>query len=467
MDLVQHLGISPTGALPRLTRQVHLQLIANGLTPVTGAFEVLAESQGLLDQFLERGRLLADQRCPADQRIEAFLASYFRDTTIPWPLRLPDQTLVLHRHGLAKELSLPERGDEFASELLTSFRVRNGVLHNPKSDRRTTEGTFHVAEGGLPVPGDKKSVPKEVFAAMFHHAMNPPADAMVLPFTAACGLAGPEVSQTAGPAKPQAASAPARSFVSLLLRPIVCPEVPGSAPRRRRWRSASSRPAVWSAISISSNRSSATPAIRSCPRTMPGWTSSIGPATPAASSSRRISRISRRKQLGLPHVEQATERQRRDGMCWKERDEKYNDGDAFKLTCRTDAGVIVTLIADNYYGYCKKEVKTQISYAANLLRQRRGRTRRRRDRVRQLQLRRRVSVPTAAARNGRTFADVVRDYGALMDVQARGLRDRPQFPDLIYIPEDAARQRHAGRQVWWTATAARNRRFRCCPARST
>ena len=28
--------------------------------------------------------------------------------------------------------------------------------------------------------------------------------------------------------------------------------------------------------------------------------------------------------------------------------------------------MIVTLLADNYYGYCKKEVKTQISYAANL-----------------------------------------------------------------------------------------------------
>ena len=44
----------------------------------------------------------------------------------------------------------------------------------------------------------------------------------------------------------------------------------------------------------------------------------------------------------------------------------YNDGSAFKLTCRTSAGVIVTIIADNYYGYCKKEVKTQVSYAANL-----------------------------------------------------------------------------------------------------
>ena len=28
--------------------------------------------------------------------------------------------------------------------------------------------------------------------------------------------------------------------------------------------------------------------------------------------------------------------------------------------------MIVTVIADNYFGYCKKEVKTQISYSANL-----------------------------------------------------------------------------------------------------
>ena len=46
--------------------------------------------------------------------------------------------------------------------------------------------------------------------------------------------------------------------------------------------------------------------------------------------------------------------------------EFYNNGGAFKLTCRDETGVIVTLIADNYFGYCKKEVKTQISYSANL-----------------------------------------------------------------------------------------------------
>src|SRR5688500_11796417 len=53
-------------------------------------------------------------------------------------------------------------------------------------------------------------------------------------------------------------------------------------------------------------------------------------------------------------------------MYWSKPDEKYNNCHAFKLTCRGAAGVMVTLIADNYFGYCKKEVKTQIGYSANL-----------------------------------------------------------------------------------------------------
>ncbi len=73
-----------------------------------------------------------------------------------------------------------------------------------------------------------------------------------------------------------------------------------------------------------------------------------------------------KESVGLPHWDKASERQRRDGMCWKDKSELYNNGGAFKLTCRDESGVIVTLIADNYFGYCKKEVKTQISYAANL-----------------------------------------------------------------------------------------------------
>ena len=31
--------------------------------------------------------------------------------------------------------------------------MKQGVLHNPRSDRRTTQGIFHIVEGGLPIPG--------------------------------------------------------------------------------------------------------------------------------------------------------------------------------------------------------------------------------------------------------------------------------------------------------------------------
>jgi hypothetical protein len=92
-----------------------------------------------------------------------------------------------------------------------------------------------------------------------------------------------------------------------------------------------------------------------------------------------------KKELGMPHVSEATERQKRDGQCWETEDERYNGGQAFKLCLRDARGVIATVIADNYFGYCKKEVKTQISYSANLLRQRRGGARRRRRRVPGLQ----------------------------------------------------------------------------------
>ena len=53
-------------------------------------------------------------------------------------------------------------------------------------------------------------------------------------------------------------------------------------------------------------------------------------------------------------------------MCWQQEDELYNDGQPFKIVCRDMRGVIVTVIADNYFGYSKKEIKSQISYSANL-----------------------------------------------------------------------------------------------------
>ena len=167
-----------------------------------------------LSHFRETMRLLTNYLCPADQRIQAFLDRYLSGVDVDeggsrrGSIKLPGVTFVLDRAGGARALSLPPDRDEFVSDIVRSYRVRQGVLHNPKSDRRTTQGIFHVAEGGLPIPDDKEAVPKTTFARLLSAALNPPAEILRLPFT-------------------QGQPNEAECFVSLLLRPIVCPKVPG------------------------------------------------------------------------------------------------------------------------------------------------------------------------------------------------------------------------------------------------
>jgi len=74
----------------------------------------------------------------------------------------------------------------------------------------------------------------------------------------------------------------------------------------------------------------------------------------------------KKKDLGLPHVSDATDEQKSTGMCWESEDELYNNGTPFKITLRDKRGIMVTILADNYFGYCKKEVKTQIGLTANI-----------------------------------------------------------------------------------------------------
>jgi hypothetical protein len=156
-----------------------------------------------------------------------------------------------------------------------------------------------------------------------------------------------------------------------------------------------------------------------------------------------------KKSLGLPSFDQATERQKRDGMCWKAESECYNNGVAFKLTCRTSEGVIVTLIADNYYGYCKKEVKTQISFAANLL-----------GNVEEEHAGGAIAfasynlgdefVPDSrASSNPRTWADIAKDYADVMDIKPGGYGIDKTHTNLVYIPE-TARASLKRLEVFWT-----------------
>ena len=335
------------GLIPKaqLISYINVKLALLGCQPVT--IENAAESSDIVSilaaQYQEKDRLLGQYLCPADQRIQTFLYDYLQDVPVT---RLPLRTFTLDRAGMARLLSLPVDRDDFSSDIINSYRVKQGVLHNPKSDRRTTQGIFHVTEGGLPIPDDKLGVPKITFAKMLALALNPPRELMRLPFTST---------------QPQ----PAECFVSLLLRPIICPEVPGFTPEKtmevRFFAPGNLVSNLDFVESIFGNAGDPLLPQNDSGLDSEHWSGHTGCVILAPHLVRAT-----KKSVGLPQWDAATERQRRDGMCWKDEGELYNKGGAFKLTCRDESGVIVTIIADNYFGYCKKEVKTQISYAANL-----------------------------------------------------------------------------------------------------
>ena len=233
-----------------LFRYINLKLASLGqpTSHSTADPRALEIAGPLLRNYYQKDQVLGYRLCPADARIQDFLDAYLSDMMPQGAPRLPGNTFVLDRPGLARAMSLPPGKDTLASPYLQSYRVPQGILHNPSSDRRTTKGVFHIAEGGFPVPADKIAVPKRAFAALLAAALAPPPDVLTLPFTA------DQDDQV-------------RLFVSLLLRPLVCPAT-GRSPKRP-WRSASSRRPAWSAISISSKPSSATAAIRTFPKTTP------------------------------------------------------------------------------------------------------------------------------------------------------------------------------------------------------
>jgi hypothetical protein len=331
-----------------LVQYLQLKLAALGQPSARSPSDArfLQIARPLLRNHYEKERLLGSHLCPVDSRIQSFLEAYLADccaeTGVP---RLPASTFVLDRPGLARAMSLPPDSNSFSSPYLRSYRVPQGVLHNPSSDRRTTRGVFHIAEGGFPIPADKQAVPKRTFAALLAAALRSPRDVLTIPFTAA---------------QPE----PARLFVSLLLRPLVCPATDADPQRTMETRFFAPGSLVSNldfVESIFGNAGDPHLPENDAALDVAHWTGHTGCVILAP----HLVGIDK-STLGLPHVTQATARQKRDGMCWSDPHEIYNDGQAFKICARDHRGVMVTIIADNYYGYCKKEVKTQISYAANL-----------------------------------------------------------------------------------------------------
>ncbi|MBE9526872.1 MAG: hypothetical protein IME94_07835, partial [Proteobacteria bacterium] len=434
MDLIKSLGLqthlNPAEAeqeKKRIQLYINLKLHSSGLPACKSVDcdnDFFAIADDLLQSYREKSRLLSEHLCPVDQRIQDFLDEYLADSGSDNNPVLPSDTLILDQHGVSRELSLPVDGDYFESEFVKSYRVSQGVLHNTSRDRRTTAGSFHIAEGGLPVPWDKKAVPKIAYANLLQQALNPPQELLTIPFTST-------------------QQEKAHSFVSILLRPTVCPEIPNIDPTKTEAEKSMEirffAPGTLASNldfveSIFGNAGNPSLAENDAGLDIQHWVGHTGCVILAPHLVRM-----KKKDMGLPHIDDATERQKAEEMCWQEEDELYNNGQPFKLTARNKKGVIVTIVADNYFGYCKKEVKTQISYSTNLFglaeeehaggalafpRHNHGDE---------------FGKDTRTKDSTYKFSEVVEKYADIMDVQKEGYAIDKNFPQLIYVPESLLR----------------------------
>jgi hypothetical protein len=402
----------------RLIAYINIKLAGLGL-PIYSkegtAFVELASD--MLESTREKNRLLANYLPPVDQRIQNFIDSYLADLKLEKTPRIPSNSLVLDRYGMSREISLPPDGQQHISPTITSYRVRNGVLHNPANDKRTTEGVFHVAEGGLPIPPDKKAVPKLAFARLLEAAFNPPEELLELPFTAG---------------EPEKAHA----FLSLLMRPPVRPEVPGFSDERsmevRFFVPGSLAANIDFVESIFGNSGDPYVVDNDAALDPLHWSGTTGLVLLAT----HLTSL-KKKDLGLPEWSKATERQRKDGMAWKDPDEKYNDGKSFKLCARDERGVIISIIADNYFGYSKKEVKAQISYSANLLGLAEEEHAGGALVFPSYNLGTRFVPDTNLKSQGQSLDDVLEIMKGRVEFRPEGYAVDLTFPEIVYLPENA------------------------------
>ncbi len=425
---------TPQAAL-ELVQYLHLKLAALGQSSGKGLVGApfLQIASPLLRSHYQKERLLGKYLCPADTRIQSFLDEYLRDCCPEGAPRLPASTFVLDRAGLARTLSLPPDAHSFSSPYLRSYRVPQGVLHNPANDRRTTRGVFHIAEGGFPIPADKQAVPKRTFAALLAAALRPPSDVLTLPFTA-----GHEE--------------PARLFVSLLLRPLVCPATGADEAKSMETRFFAPGSLVSNldfVEAIFGNGGDPHLPENDAALDVAHWTGHTGCVilAPHLLGMKKAA-------LGLPHADDATDRQRRDGMCWRDPDELYNEGAAFKICCRDHRGVMVTILADNYYGYCKKEVKTQISFAANLFGLSEEEHAGGAIAFATYVLGQEFYADRTVSLRKATFEQAMQLLGPLVDRRPERYAIDRRFPDVYYVPEDSVLLVREG-FVRWKHSAAR------------
>lgn len=426
MELRKKLGIaygdmSPAVSSEERIKYINFKLAALGL-PIYESKGDVQESgayfiklfDGIIKDYKEKTRRVDVNEIGINRRVNTFLDDYFGDES--GTLRVIDEFFSLDQYGLAREMSLPPDGDVFINDYVSSYRIKQGILSNPVHDRRTTKGSFHIVEGGFAIPFDKKAVPKEVFAKLYQAAVNPPESLKILPFTS---------NQ----------DKKAKSFVSLYVKPIVSPGVPGVTKEKTMEVLFMVPGALVTNLdfveSVFGNASDPSSHLNNAGLDVESWSGHTGYIVLAPHLTQM-----KKKELGLPHVSEATERQKRDGMCYTDEDELYNDGVAYKITCRDHHGVCITLIADNYFGYSKKEIKTQLSFAANLY----GNVEEEHAGGTIAFPRKNIGEYYNALENtsleGYRFEEVKQNYASIMDVHPDNYGVDKHDPRVIYLPEN-------------------------------
>src|SRR5690242_7395945 len=117
MDWERKLGLTSDGSAvtpdrDSMVRSLVLRLSALGCdVPANlGAGELLHVGRDLFARYREQSRLLSDYLPPVDRRIQRFLDKQLGQIADIGPdpkPRLPSHTLILDRHGLARELAFP------------------------------------------------------------------------------------------------------------------------------------------------------------------------------------------------------------------------------------------------------------------------------------------------------------------------------------------------------------------------
>lgn len=314
----------------------------------------------LIQSMRANQQLIKDSYPPVDRRLQDFINKTFPTSLLPAgctdQLKLPSplRTFQIDKANVAFELACPFNANYYqAPNGDQNYRIPQGLLANPSSDKRSTVGTFHVCQGGAKISGDKLEVPLKTTVYMLAKALNPPKEDLELPFTANANK-----------------DSKAYCWTSVYLNP---PAIPGLS-------NEANQPHVKKLIEVRYFAPGAyvanlgfveqifcnagNPLISDLETINPINYSGVSCAIILAPFLTKITK----KECGLPHWDQATERQRRDGMCWKDEKELYNNGKPFKLCYRDPASsVVITIIADTYFGYSKKEIKTMISFATNIL----------------------------------------------------------------------------------------------------